>query len=174
VESLLLAQKGQDGYVGYTEPEPVLTDGHGFSFPTNSRTFPLRISYSLEPDLSVEDFKNILIASTLAERRPAQDLARLERMLRHADVIVTARNGERLVGISRAVTDFSYCCYLSDLAVDKEYQRQGIGRGLIEATHRAAGDTTTLILVAAPAAEAYYPKIGMKHLANCWAIPRKQ
>ncbi len=132
------------------------------------------ISYSLAPNLSAADFRNILIASTLAERRPARDFARLEKMLRQADVIVTARDGDRLVGISRAVTDFSYCCYLSDLAVDKQYQRRGIGRALIEATHRAAGDATTLILVAAPAAEAYYPKIGMKHLANCWAIPRKQ
>lgn len=132
----------------------------------------MAIEYSLEPNLTAAEFQAVLIASTLAERRPAQDLARLEQMLRNADLIVTARDAGRLVGIARAVTDFAYCCYLSDLAVDANYQRQGIGRRLIEETHRAAGETTTLILVAAPAAEGYYPKIGMKPLASCWAIPR--
>ncbi|MCZ7593611.1 GNAT family N-acetyltransferase [Hyphomicrobium sp.] len=116
----------------------------------------------------------MLVASTLAERRPAGDLARLDKMLRHADVVVTARDAGHLVGVSRAVTDFSYCCYLSDLAVDIDYQRQGIGKRLIEETHAAAGETTTLILVAAPAAEAYYPRIGMQRLTSCWAIPRKR
>lgn len=134
----------------------------------------MQIEYALEPELSAEEFRAVLLSATLAERRPAQDLARLDSMLRHADLIVTARAGGVLVGISRAVTDFSYCCYLSDLAVDAAYQRQGIGKRLIEETHRAAGEGTTLILVAAPAAEGYYPKIGMKHLASCWAIPRKR
>jgi predicted N-acetyltransferase YhbS len=132
------------------------------------------ILYSLEPDLSAEEFKALLIASTLGERRPVQDLDRLAKMLREADLVVTARDGGALVGMSRAVTDFSYCCYLSDLAVDAKYQRQGIGKRLIEETHRAAGEETTLILVAAPAAEGYYPRIGMKHLPSCWAIPRKK
>jgi predicted N-acetyltransferase YhbS len=132
------------------------------------------IVYSLEPDLSAEEFKAVLIASTLGERRPVQDLDRLAKMLREADLVVTARDGEALVGISRAVTDFSYCCYLSDLAVDVRYQRQGIGKRLIEETHQAAGEETTLILVAAPAAEGYYPKIGMNHVPSCWAIPRKK
>ncbi|MDE2447874.1 MAG: GNAT family N-acetyltransferase, partial [Gammaproteobacteria bacterium] len=85
------------------------------------------IAYSLEPDLSAEEFRAVLIASTLGDRRPVGDLPRLDQMLRQADVIVTARDGRRLVGISRAVTDFCYCCYLSDLAVDAAYQRQGIG-----------------------------------------------
>ncbi len=134
----------------------------------------MQIEYALEPELSAEEFRAVLLSSTLAERRPAQDLARLDSMLRHADLIVTARAGGLLVGISRAVTDFSYCCYLSDLAVDAAYQRQGIGKRLIEETHRAAGEGTTLILVAAPAAEGYYPKIGMKHLSSCWAMPRKR
>jgi predicted N-acetyltransferase YhbS len=132
------------------------------------------IEFSIEPKLSAEEFQAILVASTLAERRPADDLSRLGRMLRHADLIVTARDSGRLVGVSRAVTDFSYCCYLSDLAVDVHYQHQGIGRRLIEETHRAAGEETTLILVAAPDAEAYYPKIGMKHRPSCWTIPRER
>jgi predicted N-acetyltransferase YhbS len=133
----------------------------------------LPILFSIEPHLSAKEFQRILVASMLAERRPAADLARLEKMLRHADVIATARDAGRLVGVSRAVTDFSYCCYLSDLAVDFEYQRQGIGKRLIAETHAAAGEATSLFLIAAPAAETYYPKIGMQHLTSCWAIPRK-
>lgn len=132
----------------------------------------MQIVYALEPDLSAQEFCDILVASTLAERRPVGDLERLERMLRHADIIVTARDGDRLVGISRAITDFAYCCYLSDLAVDVAYQHQGIGKCLIDETRTRAGECTTLILVSAPAAETYYPKIGMQHRASCWAIPR--
>lgn len=132
----------------------------------------MRIAYALEPDLSAREFHDILVASTLAERRPVNDLERLDRMLRHADIIVTARDSGRLVGISRAITDFAYCCYLSDLAVDAAYQHQGIGKQLIAETHARAGECTTLTLVAAPAAAAYYPKIGMKRHASCWTIPR--
>lgn len=134
----------------------------------------MSLEFALEPELSAEAFQAVLISSTLAERRPAQDLDRLGDMLRHADLIVTARDGGRLVGVARAITDFSYSCYLSDLAVDAQFQRRGIGRRLIEETHRAAGETTTLVLLAAPAAESYYPKIGMKHTPSCWSIPRKR
>ena len=82
-------------------------------------------------------------------------------MLVHADIIVTARAGGLLVGISRAITDFHYCTYLSDLAVDRDYQRRGIGKELIRRTHEAAGMHTTLILLAAPKARTYYPHVGM-------------
>lgn len=132
------------------------------------------IAFAIEPHLSADAFRRILIASTLGARRPVDDLARLHQMLRHADLIMTAREDGHLVGIARAVTDFSYCCYLSDLAVDAQHQGRGIGKRLIEETHRAAGEMTTLILVAAPAAESYYPKIGMTHLPSCWAIPRRR
>ena len=132
----------------------------------------MSIQYALEPDLSAADFRAVLVASTLGERRPVQDLDRLDRMLRNANVIATARDAGQLVGVSRAITDFSYCCYLSDLAVAVSHQHQGIGKRLIEETHRASGPETTLLLVAAPAAEGYYPKIGMKHLHSCWATPR--
>lgn len=132
----------------------------------------MTIQYALEPDLTAEEFRDVLVSSTLAARRPADDPARLEKMLRNADVIVTARDGGKLVGISRAVTDYAYCCYLSDLAVDVAYQRKGIGKELIARTHAAAGEKTTLILVAAPAAETYYPRIGMQHLKSCWSLSR--
>jgi predicted N-acetyltransferase YhbS len=116
----------------------------------------------------------LLHRSTLAERRPVDDLATIAGMLRHADVIVTARGVDGvLVGVSRAITDFSYCTYLSDLAVDASFQRQGIGRELIRRTHREAGLNTTLILLSAPKAETYYPHIGMQHHASCWRIERQ-
>jgi len=132
----------------------------------------MSIQYAIEPELSAEEFRQVLIASTLAERRPAGDLERLDRMLRNADIVATARDQTRLIGVSRAITDFAYCCYLSDLAVDVAYQRQGIGKRLIDETRAHAGEHATLILVAAPAAETYYPRIGMQHLSSCWSIPR--
>jgi predicted N-acetyltransferase YhbS len=134
----------------------------------------MAVEFVLEPELSAGEFQAVLIASTLAERRPSADLVRLDRMLRGADIIVTARDGSRLVGVARAITDHAYCCYLSDLAVDTAWQRKGIGKRLIAETHRTAGAGTTLILLAAPAAADYYPKIGMTHLPNCWAIARTQ
>jgi predicted N-acetyltransferase YhbS len=134
----------------------------------------MAILYALEPDLPAQEFRDVLIASTLGERRPVGDLNRLDKMLRQADIVVTARSEGNLVGVSRAITDYSYCCYLSDLAVDETHQRQGIGRRLIEETHAAAGPQTTLMLVAAPAAESYYPKIGMQQRPSCWLIPRTQ
>ncbi len=93
-------------------------------------------------------------------------------MLENADIIVTARAEGRLVGISRAITDFCYCTYLSDLAVDLAHQRQGIGKELVRRTHEAAGEQTTLILLAAPMARSYYPRIGMSAHDSCWIIPR--
>src|SRR5277367_7764 len=129
------------------------------------------IVFSLEPELSAQEFRDVLVASMLAERRPANDLDRLNRMLRNADIIVTARDGSRLVGVSRAITDFAYCCYLSDLAVDSKYQHQGIGKRLSAETRTRESECTTLALVSAPAAETYYPKIGMKRHASCWTIP---
>lgn len=132
----------------------------------------MEIVYSLEPNLSPQEFRDVLIASTLAERRPVDDLERLNEMLRKADLVVTARAEGRLVGVSRAITDFAFCCYLSDLAVDVAFQRKGIGKRLIDETRSHAGYRASLILIAAPAAENYYPKIGMQHVHSCWWIPR--
>lgn len=134
----------------------------------------MTIAYTLEPSLGVDEFIAVLRDSTLAERRPVDDRERIEHMLRHADLIVTARGPDgRLIGISRAITDFSYCTYLSDLAVARDVQRQGIGRELIRRTHEAAGLDTTLILLAAPAAVEYYPHIGMQPHHSCWMIQRR-
>ncbi|MDO8349026.1 MAG: GNAT family N-acetyltransferase [Planctomycetota bacterium] len=131
----------------------------------------MTISYAIEPDLSADEFLDVLRRSTLAERRPVDDRARIIAMLENADVIVSARNDAGLlVGISRAVTDFSYCCYLSDLAVDVAFQGHGIGRELIRRTHEAGGPGTTLILIAAPKAKTYYPHIGMTQHDSCWIV----
>jgi predicted N-acetyltransferase YhbS len=133
----------------------------------------MNVSYQNEPDLTADEFIDVLVRSTLAERRPVHDRDTIQAMLNNADLIVTARVEGRLVGISRALSDFAYCTYLSDLAVDPNHQRQGIGRELIQRTHIAAGLHTTLILVAAPKAKTYYPHIGMVPHESCWIIPRQ-
>ena len=130
------------------------------------------VVYTNEPWLTSDEFIQVLERSTLAERRPVQDAAVIAAMLKNADVIITARIDGLLVGVSRAITDFAYCTYLSDLAVDVKYQRQGIGKELIRRTHEAAGLQTTLILLSAPAAVEYYPHIGMVKHESCWTVPR--
>jgi predicted N-acetyltransferase YhbS len=134
----------------------------------------LTVHYGLEPDLTPAEFVDVLRRSTLAERRPVDDLDRISQMLIQADLIVTARVEEgQLVGISRAISDFSYCTYLADLAVDEAWQHRGIGKELVRRTHEAAGRSTMLILLAAPAARDYYPRIGMTRHDSCWIIPRR-
>jgi len=105
-------------------------------------------------------------------RRPVDDLPRIQKMLDHADLTVTVWDGERLVGIGRALTDFSYCCYLSDLAVDLDYQRQGIGRAIVSQIREHLGGEVMLLLLAAPEAMAYYPDIGFEKAENAWIIHR--
>jgi predicted N-acetyltransferase YhbS len=131
------------------------------------------VVYAIEPDLTVDEFIDVLRRSTLAERRPVDDPATITGMLRQAAVIVTARVDHLLVGVSRAISDFSYCTYLSDLAVDEAFQGRGIGRELVRRTHEAAGLGTTLILLAAPKARTYYPHIGMRAHDSCWVIDRR-
>ena len=132
------------------------------------------IAYQVEPNLSPAEFIDVLQRSTLAERRPVDRPELIERMLAHANVIITARSAAGLlVGVSRAMTDFGYATYLSDLAVDEAHQRRGIGRELIQRTHAAAGLETALILLAAPNARTYYPHIGMTPHDSCWIIPRQ-
>jgi predicted N-acetyltransferase YhbS len=131
------------------------------------------VTFHREPNLAAEDFIDVLIRSTLAERRPIHDLDAIHAMLKNADVILTARVEGLLIGVSRALTDFAYCTYLSDLAVDEAHQRQGIGRELIRRTHEAAGLHTTLILLAAPKAQSYYPHVGMTKHESCWIIVKQ-
>ncbi len=120
------------------------------------------VRYQHEPDLNVTEFQAVLRASTLGERRPVDDLKRLETMLRQANLVITARDGDQLVGVARSITDFVYCCYLSDLAVAQSHQHRGIGRRLIDETQAAIDPAATLILLSAPAAEGFYPKAGFE------------
>ena len=130
------------------------------------------IEYKIEPSLTAAEFIDVLQRSTLAERRPVDQPETIAGMLKGAQVIYTARHEGLLVGVSRAITDFAYCTYLSDLAVDAQFQKQGIGRELIRLTHEAAGLQTMLVLLAAPKAVNYYPHIGMSRHESCWMIPR--
>ena len=134
----------------------------------------MEIAYKSDRQLSPEEFVDILSRSTLAERRPVEDETCIAGMLEHADLLVTAWDGDRLVGVSRSVTDFTYCCYLSDLAVDLAYQRQGIGKRLIDETRERLGPRCSIVLLAAPAAADYYPRIGFQHLPQAWGLPRRQ
>ncbi|HEY9046652.1 MAG TPA: GNAT family N-acetyltransferase [Ohtaekwangia sp.] len=131
------------------------------------------ITYHDNRIISAEQFVDVLDRSTLARRRPVHDEGRISRMLKHANILITAWDGEKLVGVSRALSDFSYCCYLSDLAVDVHYQKQGIGKELIQRTRDIAGENASLILLAAPDAVEYYPKIGMENFNDCFIIRRK-
>ena len=107
--------------------------------------------------------------------RPVGEVARVEAMLAHADLLVTAREaagGGRLIGLARSLTDFAYCCYLSDLCVDAAWQGKGVGRALVAETKRIVGPGAMVLLLSAPAAMDYYPRIGMEPVANGFIIRR--
>lgn len=133
----------------------------------------MTIVLSIEPTLDPDEFIDVLRRSTLAERRPVDDLARIEKMLAGADLIVTARDAaRRLVGVARAVTDFSFCCYLSDLAVDQACQGQGIGKALMKRVREEVGQETTFVLLSAPGAMSYYPHAGLDKFDCCFGLRR--
>lgn len=120
--------------------------------------------------ISAEEFCDVLRRSTLGERRPLHDRARIEAMLAHANLLVTAWAGTTLVGVSRSVTDFAFCCYLSDLAVDVAWQGHGVGKELIRRTQARLHPEAKLILLAAPKAVDYYPKIGFEAHPSAWVV----
>ncbi len=128
------------------------------------------ISYRNNARISPEQLADVFRRSGI--RRPIEDLPRMAAMLAHANLLVTAWDGERLIGVARALTDFSYCCYLSDLAVDLQYQKGGIGRTLVNQVREAIGEKSVLLLLAAPEAMQYYPKIGFESVPNGWIIKR--
>ena len=124
-----------------------------------------RIGNDLDLDLVIELYR----ASTLGERRPVENRERMSLMLRHANLVVTAWDGELLVGIARSLSDFSYCTYLSDLAVRVSHQRQGIGRELIRRTQELGGPAR-IILLSAPKAVEFYPRVGLKAHPSAWTL----
>jgi ribosomal protein S18 acetylase RimI-like enzyme len=127
-------------------------------------TKPSSILYAREPDLDVAEFSRVLVESGLGATRPIGDRARLKQMLAQAGLIVTARldrPDRALVGVARCITDFSWCCYLSELAVSPSAQGLGIGKGLIDEARRLLGPKVSLILASMPESVGFYERIGM-------------
>jgi predicted N-acetyltransferase YhbS len=127
------------------------------------------LTYRTENDLDLEQVRDLYIASTLGQRRPVDDQPRMAAMLKNANLVVTAWDGDLLVGIARSLTDFVYVTYLADLAVRQSHQKQGIGIELIRQTRQAAPQAM-IALFAAPAAEEYYPRIGFIHRPQGWIL----
>lgn len=130
----------------------------------------MNIAYRDDVKISVEAAIDLYERSTLGERRPVARPDIFEGMLNHSNLIITAWHGERLVGISRSLTDFTYVAYLADLAVDAEYQRHGIGKRLIHETKSRLAPECMIVLLAAPKANDYYPKLGFEHNPRAWVL----
>lgn len=128
------------------------------------------ILYKINADLKTEDVQNVFRSSGI--KRPVDDPDRIQRMIENATLTISAWHDEQLIGLARAITDFSYCCYLSDLAVSKEYQRNGIGRQLIERVRSYLGEEVSLLLLSAPTAMEYYPRLGFEQTEKAFVIPR--
>lgn len=126
------------------------------------------IQYHHQATISAEQAIDLYTRSTLGERRPIHNIETFEAMLKNANLTITAWDGEKLVGISRSLTDFAYVAYLADLAVDQEYQRSGIGKQLIEETKVRLGPECMIVLLAAPKANDYYKHIGFEHNPRAW------
>ena len=135
----------------------------------------MEITYKInDTQPSIEQFLSLLHRSSLAERRPVDDLACIKGMLENSNLLISAWHDSKLVGIARSLTDFHYACYLSDLAVDKDYQGQGIGKQLQRLIQAQLGPKCKLILVAAPAADSYYAHLGFSNNPRCWILEPDQ
>lgn len=132
----------------------------------------MSIAYKINALVTADQFIAVLEDSTLGERRPIEDKECMEGMIKNSTLTVTAWDNENLVGIARSVTDFHYACYLSDLAVSKNYQNLGIGKQLQVLTQERLGPKCKLILLAAPAANQYYEQIGFVNNPRCWVLER--
>ena len=133
----------------------------------------MSILYEHTRSITDAEFVDLLRRSTLAERRPVEDPRAIEAMLAHANLLCTAWDEAKLVGVARSLTDFDYCCYLSDLAVDKDYQKKGIGKELLRLTQSRLGPKAKIILLAAPKAADYYPHIGLEAHDSAWILSAK-
>ena len=130
----------------------------------------MQIKFSSEVVPATESIIDLYNSSGI--NRPTTDLERIARMYANSNLIVTAWDKDKLVGISRSLTDFCYCCYLSDLAVREEYKYKGIGKKMIEITKEIVGEQSMLLLLAAPSAMEYYPKVGLEKVVNGFIIKR--
>ena len=132
----------------------------------------MNIEYKVNKDITALEFIEVLNNSTLGKRRPIDDIPRIIGMLKNADVIVTASIDKTIIAVARAVTDFYYCCYLSDLAVDVKYQKNGIGKKLISKVQEQLKEKCKIILLSAPDASEYYPNIGFRQHNSAWTITK--
>ena len=131
------------------------------------------IKFCINKDITPEQFIGLLQETSLGERRPLHDPVCIAGMLKNANLLITAWVDDKLVGVARSVTDFHYCCYLSDLAVSERYQSRGIGKELIRHTFACLESGCTLILLAAPQAVDYYPRIGFEKHNSAWVMRDK-
>ena len=137
----------------------------------------MTVIYATEPDLDVDDFNRVLLESGLGATRPTGDPARMQEMLANASLIVTARldrPDRALVGVARCITDFSWCCYLSELAVSRAAQGLGVGKGLIDETRRLLGPRVSLILASMPESVGFYERIGMPRQSDTFWFKRTE
>jgi ribosomal protein S18 acetylase RimI-like enzyme len=128
------------------------------------------IHYQTGNDLDLDEVIDLYRASSLGERRPIDDRERFGAMLKNANLVITAWDGNLLVGISRCMTDFNFFTYLADLVVRESHQRRGIGKELMRLTQEHSGPKTSILLLAAPAAEQYYPHVGFEHASQAWLL----
>lgn len=106
--------------------------------------------------------------------RPTRDSARIQTMYDHSNLVVTAWDNERLIGVSRSITDWVWSCYLADLAIHPDYQKMGIGKELIRLTKEKLGAKCMILLLSVPDAMTYYPKIGMVKEDRAFTIFRTE
>jgi ribosomal protein S18 acetylase RimI-like enzyme len=132
----------------------------------------MEITYSFTKKPSTNQIINLYNKAGLP--RPTTDERRIKEMFDNSSLIVTAWNNEHLVGISRSMTDWVWCCYLSDLAVDPDYKKSGIGKKLIDLTKEKLGDECMLLLLSVPTAMDYYPKVGFQKEDRAFLIPRQK
>lgn len=130
------------------------------------------IHYQINTPITADQFIDLLKRSTLGERRPIDDRPCIEGMLSNSNLMVTAWDGDQLIGVARSVTDFHYCCYLSDLAVCRAHQQSGVGKELQRQTQQQLGPRCKIILLSAPAANEYYGHIGYSNNPRCWVLER--
>jgi len=130
----------------------------------------MEINYQFKLSPPIEDIIDLYKSSGI--NRPVEDAERIAQMFVHSNLIVSAWDEDKLVGIARSLTDFCYCCYLSDLAVRQEYKKKGIGKKLISLTKEKIGDQTMLLLLSVPMAMDYYPKLNFEKVENGFIIKR--
>lgn len=129
------------------------------------------IRYEIAKNIDIDKIISVFESSGII--RPTKEKERIKTMFENSNLIYFAYEDEEIIGLARCVTDFSYCCYLSDLAVKKEYQKQGIGKMLIEKVKEHIGEKVALIPLSANSAMDYYPKLNFEKADNAFIIRRK-